>query len=141
MMARALRQLLVLLGLAVIPALIQAALHRSPPVAAEVALDGEILLADALKLGSRVLWVDARTRGQFERSHIPGAVLLNESQWDALAGGFLDVWETESVIVVYCDGGGCDASHAVARRIKEDFQLENEIKVLKGGWKAWERQK
>lgn len=139
MMCRAFRQLAALLLLAALPALVWAGVHRHPPAAVETIADGEITVSAALALGENVLWVDARTRGQFERGHIPGALLLNEDDWDELSGPFLDAWETGQVVIVYCDGGGCDASHAVAKRLKEDFQIDNDIKVLKGGWDAWHR--
>jgi rhodanese-related sulfurtransferase len=139
-MILAIRQLAVLLALAAVPALVSGVLQLkwqppAPPAA------GEISLGDARKLGDQVLWVDARPRAKFEREHILGAVLLNEDEWVRLVGPFLDAWAPEKTIVVYCDGGSCEASHHVARRIKEELQIENAVWVLQGGWDAWLRQK
>ena len=76
-------------------------------------------------------------KAEYLTEHIPGAVLLNEDEWVRLVGPFLDAWEPEKTIVVYCDGGSCDASHAVARRIKTELQVGSTIWVLHGGWDAW----
>jgi len=140
MISIALRQLVLLLALAAVPALVSGVVQlkwQSPPPPAA----GEISFEDARKLGDQVLWVDARPRAKFEREHIPGAVPLNEDEWVRLVGPFLDAWAPEKTIVVYCDGGSCEASHHVARRIKEELQIENAVWVLQDGWNAWLRQK
>ena len=135
MIARAIRQLLALFGIALIPAIVSGAIQlqfRKPePLGA-----GEVRAATVRQWGDAVLWVDARPRQRFEAGHIPGAVLLNEDEWDALVPEFLDQWEPEKTIVVYCDGGTCNASNAVAERLKKELQVEN-VFVLKGGIAAW----
>ena len=140
MIARAVRQLAILLALALIPAVVSGALQlkwRKPEPLGE----NEVRLETAQMWGGRVLWVDARPRAKFEREHIPGAVLLNEDEWVRLVGPFLDAWEPEKTIVVYCDSGSCDASRAVARRIKEELQVDGTTWVLHGGWDAWLQRK
>ena len=136
MIARALRQMGILLGLALLPALVSGALqlqwNREEPLAA-----GEVRIAEARKWGDKVLWVDARSRAKFERKHIPGALLLNEDEWETLVGPFLDAWDPDKEVVVYCDGGGCEASRAVAARMHEELKIGN-VHVLKGGWNAWQ---
>ena len=138
MIARALRQFAALLALAELPALVSGALrregHRQPLEA------GEIRAATARQWGDKVQWVDARSRQRFEQGHIPGAILLNEDEWGRLVAKFLDAWEPDKTIVVYCDGGGCDASKAVAARLRDELKLENGIFVLKGGWTAWQHE-
>ncbi len=139
MTASAVRQLAMLLALALPPALVSGAiqLKRKPEVLAE----NEVTLATAQSWGGKIVWVDARPRAKFEREHIPGAVLLNEDEWVRLVGPFLDEWEPEKNIVVYCDGGSCDASRAVAKRIKEELQVASPVWVLHEGWDAWLRRK
>ena len=140
MIARALRQLALLLVLALPPAIVSGAIqlrYEKPGPLAE----NEVTLATAQSWGDKVLWVDARPRAKFDREHIPGAVLLNEDEWVRLVGPFLDEWEPGKNIVVYCDGASCDASHAVAKRIKEELQLDSPIWVLHGGWDAWLQRK
>jgi rhodanese-related sulfurtransferase len=134
MIAQALRQLAALLALALAPALVSGVLQlkRTEPTTAHE----EVAASVAQAWGDRVLWVDARGRAEFSRGHIPDAVLLNEDEWDRLVPAFLAAWVPEKFVVVYCDGGSCEASHAVARRLREELKIEN-VHVLKGGWTAW----
>ena len=133
MIARACRQLAALLALALVPALVSGALqlqrHTPDPVP-------QIDAATVRAWGDRVLWVDARPRQEFEHDHLEGAVLLNEDEWNDLIANFLNEWDPDVPIVVYCGGGGCQASKAVAARLRTELQLEN-VHVLKGGLKAW----
>jgi rhodanese-related sulfurtransferase len=135
MIARVFRQLAILLGLALIPAIVSAAVqlrwNHEEPLAA-----GEVRIATTRDWGDKVIWVDARSRAKFEQRHIPGAVLLNEDEWDKLVSPFLDAWDPDKEVVVYCDGGGCEASTAVADRMRDELKIGN-VHVLKGGWDAW----
>ena len=133
MIALACRQLFALLGLALLPAIVAGVLqlqsHKPDPVP----------MVEAAKVrtwGDEVLWVDARPRQDFEKGHIEGAVLLNEDEWNGLVANFLNEWDPDKPIVVYCEGGGCQASKSVANRLLTELQLEN-VHVLKGGWKSW----
>ena len=136
-MRRAARELVLLLAAAAVPALVSAAVQLTwrpslPPNAREVPL------TTALEWGSAVLWVDARPRAEFERGHMPGAVLLNEEEWVRLVGPFLEAWRAEKRIVVYDDAGG-EKSRSVAGRINEELGVPETAYVLKGGWSAWKR--
>ena len=135
MIARTFRQLAALLALALLPALVSGAIqlkwNKPEPLAV-----GEIRAATVKMWGDQVLWVDARSRARFDAGHIAGAVLLNEDEWEKLVARFLDEWDPEKAIVVYCDGGGCESSAAVARRLRTELKLEN-VWVLNGGWPTW----
>lgn len=136
MIAQAFRQLGALLLLALAPALVSGVVQLK-----WTGLDtgqDEVPASEVRSWGDKVQWVDARPRAKFEEGHLPGAVSLNEDEWDQLVPAFLDAWEPEKTVVVYCDGGSCDASHAVARRLREELKLEN-VRVLKGGLKEWSR--
>ena len=96
-----------------------------------------LISMEALK-GKDVLWIDARPEKKFEVKHIPGAILLNEYDWD---GGrerlfkALENFDPEGPFVVYCNEG-CFSSEAVANRLRQEFEKEN-VYFLKGGMKAW----
>jgi len=135
--ARILREAAALLALTLLPALVSGAVQLKWRGTEPLAKD-EITLATVESWNRPVQWVDARPRAKFEKQHIPEAVPLNEDEWNALVPAFLDGWEPGRPIVVYCDGGACDASHAVAKRLREELQLED-VWVLKGGWDAWRR--
>lgn len=132
-----LRQALLLVGLAVLPAVGQAVYfgERAPWQAPAVAKD-EVELPQAQAWGDSVMWVDARSEEQFDAQHIPGAVLLNEDRWNELLPPMLNAWSPDKRIIVYCSSQSCAASHGVAKRLREEARLP-EVYVLHGGWEAW----
>jgi rhodanese-related sulfurtransferase len=136
-----LRQALILMALAFLPGIGQALYFRdkvswqSPVPASEI-----VTLAQARAWGRNAIWVDARPDAEFEREHIPGAVLLNEDRWSELLPQFLATWSPEKRVVVYCSSQSCNASREVARRLKDEAQLKN-VFVLQGGWEEWLKKK
>jgi rhodanese-related sulfurtransferase len=135
------RQALVLVALAFLPGIGQALYFRdkvswqSPIPASEM-----VTLAQARAWGRNAIWVDARPDVEFERDHIPGAVLLNEDRWNELLPQFLATWSPEKRVVVYCSSQSCNASREVARRLRDEAQLKN-VFVLQGGWEEWLKKK
>jgi rhodanese-related sulfurtransferase len=86
----------------------------------------------------KVLWVDARPRGDWQRDGVAGSLLWNLDPNENMqafeadaAGRMLD----GPKVVVYCSNENCDTSRQVAGRIKA-LQLGNEVFVLYGGWRA-----
>lgn len=137
-MTRALlRQAAALLGLAFLPGIGQALYLRdrvswSAPVAAKE----EVTVAEAQSWGANAIWIDARPDADFEKQHVPGALLLNEDRWPELLPPFLSVWSPAKRVVVYCSSQSCGASREVARRLRKEAGLPN-VFVLSGGWEAW----
>lgn len=132
------RQIFALLALALIPALFCGVFHPKRPSWNAAALaPGEVALSTAQSWKNKVLWLDARSEKDFRENHIPGAILLNEDDWDALLSKVLDAWDKDKIIVVYCSSRGCHASHEVARRLREEVRLP-QVHVLKGGWETWQ---
>jgi rhodanese-related sulfurtransferase len=131
------RQALLLAALAFIPGIGEAIYFRdkvswqSPIPASEM-----VTQTQARAWGENTIWVDARPDAEFEREHIPGAVLLNEDRWNELLPQFLTVWSPEKRVVVYCSSQSCNASREVARRLRDEAQLKN-VFVLQGGWEEW----
>lgn len=132
-----LRQTLVLLGLALLPGIGQALYYRDKVSwQAPVTASDLVTLAQARGWGSTAIWVDARPQEEFEREHVPNAVLLNEDRWNTLLPQMLAAWSPEKRVVVYCSSQSCGASREVARRLREEAGLKN-VFVLGGGWEAW----
>jgi rhodanese-related sulfurtransferase len=110
---------------------------QSPVPASEM-----VKVAQARAWGDAATWVDARPDNEFEREHVPGALLLNEDRWNELLPQFLATWSPEKKVVVYCSTQGCNASREVARRLRNEAQLKDEegkncVFVLEGGWEEW----
>lgn len=130
-----LRDCLLLLLLAAVPALLTFWLHPRRPAWVKPAV-AQVTLAEIARWPPPVLWVDAREAPAYTSEHIPGAVLLNETEWERLLPGFLEAWRPEARVVVYCDTQACNASEEVARRLQRELNL-SDVSVVKGGWAAW----
>jgi len=131
---RVIRQIMVLILLALLPAALAAWVHPKRP---EWHRSGEeVDLGTALQWREKVLWVDARPREQFDAGHIPNALLLNSYEWEELLDPFLDQWKSGQTVVVYCSSADCDLSKEIAQRLRKEVQIPN-VYVLKGGWRAW----
>jgi rhodanese-related sulfurtransferase len=135
--ARLCKQALLLAALAVVPALVSGAiqlrLNPQKPLQA-----GEIRAATVRQWGPQVLFVDARPAERYEAGHISMAVRLTAAEWDTLVPKFLDAWDPDRVVVVYCEGGTCDTSREIAERIKKELQIQS-VYYLQGGYPAWQR--
>ncbi len=130
------RQIKVLCLVALVPAFFSAWLHpKKPSWNPNVLAEGEVTLSTVLSWKENVFWVDARASDIFEKDHIPGAQLLNEDDWDRLVPPVLQSWNPGQPVVVYCNSQQCQASHQVAKRLRE-LGL-NPVYVLKGGWETW----
>ena len=130
---------MLLLGLALLPAAGQALyFHDKVSWQSRVAESDLVSVDLARSWGPNAIWVDARPDVDFERDHVPDAVLLNEDRWGELLGPFLqEQWSPEKKIVVYCSSQSCNLAGDVARRLREEAKLPNEIRVLRGGWEEW----
>lgn len=137
MKVSAARQALLLIALALVPGIGEAIYFRnkiswqSPIPASEL-----VTVEQARSWGDDVIWVDARPDNEFERDHIPGAILLNEDRWNELLPQFLGQWSPEKRILVYCSAQSCNASRDVAKRLRDEAQLKN-VFILDGGWEGW----
>ena len=81
------------------------------------------------------LFLDARPHDFWKMSRIPGALSLPEDGFEAAFASLEPTIRHAKAVVVYCSGYGCDASHLVARRLRE---LGIAAAVLDEGLPAWE---
>lgn len=136
------KQTLALLALAAIPALVSAYIHRdlfnAPPLAAgETTWEQVAAWQHAAATSPRILLIDARPAVAHAAAHAPGALSLNEAHWEQQLPSVIEALGTaaETRIVVYCDDTLCDASRAVAARLRRELAL-TDVWVLKGGWRS-----
>jgi len=133
------RQALILVALAFLPAIGQAIYFRDkvswrlPVPASEM-----VTVVQARAWGENAIWIDARPDEEFARDHVPGALSFNDDRWTELLPQFLAVWSPEKRIVVYCSSQSCNASREVAHRLRNQAQppMQN-VFVLEGGWEEW----
>lgn len=126
------------MALAAVPATIMGVWQLKLNPARESALEpGEVRAAEAKAWATEKVWVDTRSRAKFERKKIPGAVLLNAEEWDALVPQFLDAWAPDRAVIVYGDRNS-DSAAGVAHRLREELKIGN-VWVLHGGFEEWSR--
>jgi rhodanese-related sulfurtransferase len=131
-----LRDCVLLLIVAAVPALLSFWLHPKRPAWSKPAI-AQVDLAEITRWPPPVLWVDAREASAYAKEHIPGAVLLNETEWNRLIPGFLEAWQPDAKVVIYCDTHACNASEEVALRLRRELNLAN-VSIMKGGWASWQ---
>ena len=94
----------------------------------------EIQASEAKARLGKALFLDARPDLFYKYGHIPGALSLPEDKFDAVYPALETRLKDSLDIVVYCSGMGCEASHIVARRLREKGLP---AVVLHEGWPAW----
>jgi rhodanese-related sulfurtransferase len=104
--------------------------ERSEPIKVEMAMTKRFFDARG------ALFVDARDQAEYDKGHIPGAIRLTnpEAQNEPERVKALPV--NGRPIIVYCEGGACEASLDLAR-----FLIESGFKkvlVYMGGYPEWE---
>lgn len=130
-----------ILGFSVLAGALTWAFHPSMPAFSDGRLaENEVTLANLPGSEDAIIWVDARTEEEFESGHIPGAILVNEDEWERGLLRIFDVYTPDSLVVVYCDSETCHASKVVAARLASDLQSSN-IYYLRGGWQSWQNRK
>jgi len=139
---RIVREGFILIALAALPAIGEGFYFRdkiswqsSIPASELVTVDQARAWAD------NAIWVDARPDDEFARDHVPGAISLNEDRWNELFAAFRERWSPDKKIVVYCSAESCNLAKEVAKRLREEEQLPNDIRVLQGGWEEWVKKK
>lgn len=86
------------------------------------------------RLDKGALFLDARPVDFYNMGHIPGALPLPEDDFDRAFARLESTLRARFEIVVYCSGYGCEASHIVARKLKE---RGIPAVILHEGWPAW----
>jgi rhodanese-related sulfurtransferase len=86
----------------------------------------------------KAVFVDTRSRGEYEQGHIKGAVFLpvgfSPEDYERLKSRLQD-----KVLVTYCHGVGCHLSDKVAARLVE--LKHDRVDVFFGGWPKWNEHK
>jgi rhodanese-related sulfurtransferase len=137
----AVREALLLLALACLPAIGQGFYFRdrvswqSPIPASEL-----VTVDQARGWGAGAIWVDARPDDEYAKDHVPGAFSLNEDRWNELLTQFLPNVSPDKKVIVYCSAESCNTAREVAKRLRDEAQLQN-VFVLEGGWEGWLKEK
>ena len=97
--------------------------------------DIELGEAWALCNEGKVVFVDARSPEEFRAGHIPGALLLTLDDFEETVASWRNLIPSETLLIAYCSGEGCDSSREVAALLVEEGYAR--VKVFFGGWEHW----
>jgi rhodanese-related sulfurtransferase len=82
-------------------------------------------------------FVDARGAGPYSEGHVPRARNLPEAESrQKLPADVLEL-PREKALVVYCEGGDCQSSLLLAKRLHERGFMD--VRVMTGGWEEWKK--
>jgi rhodanese-related sulfurtransferase len=96
----------------------------------------DAILAKQIFDSGNVLFVDARTREDYDDGHIPGAISLPIGQFDEQIDSFLNQYDIEQPVVTYCSGRTCEDSHNLAQLLIDFGYID--VKVFIDGYPGWE---
>jgi rhodanese-related sulfurtransferase len=96
---------------------------------------GDVTLAKKLYDSQKFLFVDARSRDDYDEGHIKGAVSLPVGQFDEKIAAFLDLYPPEKAIVTYCSGRTCQDGHKLAQLLLAIGYTQ--INVFIDGFPGW----
>ena len=85
-----------------------------------------------------VVWIDARSRQDYEKSHVDGAYLLNEIEdfYKLLEPIWSEIQNNADLpFIVYCSSESCLASRKVSEKLKDTVGIA-EVYILEGGLKS-----
>ncbi len=88
-----------------------------------------------LLLDRGALFLDARPQAFWRMSRIPGSLSLPGEDFDRAFAALAPTIRRARAVVVYCSGYGCDASHVVARKLRERGIAAG---ILDEGIPAWQ---
>lgn len=133
------RQALLLVALALVPAVGQAIYFRDKVSwQSRTKASDMVTVAVAQSWGGNAIWVDARPDEDFAKDHVPGAISLNEDRWSEQLPQFLAAWSPGKQVVVYCSAESCNLADEVAKRLRSQTDPPMpEVYVLQGGWEEW----
>lgn len=90
--------------------------------------------AAELSFDGATLFVDAREPEMFREGRIEGAINLPAHDYEQALPALTDQLAGKRLIV-YCDGGACESSMMVARKLIEAGHAD--VLVYPGGWPEW----
>ena len=91
--------------------------------------------AEDLWAAGEAVVFDARPKRLFRESHVPRARNLPATESKLKIPPDLLELPRERTLVVYCEGGDCQSSLALAKRLHDEGFKD--IRVMTGGWEEW----
>lgn len=83
------------------------------------------------------VFFDARGAGPYGEGHVPRARNLPEAESRRKLPADVLELPRERALVVYCEGGDCQSSLLLAKRLHDESFKD--IRVMTGGWEEWKK--
>lgn len=93
--------------------------------------------AEDLWAAGEAVVFDARPERAFREGHVPGARSLPAVESGGKPPAEVLELARERTLVVYCEGGDCQSSLALAKRLHDEGFRD--IRVMTGGWEEWKK--
>ncbi len=112
-----------------------------PPPAGEVltadlVAKGHITVAQALGLyGEQAYFIDARRQEEYEAGHVAGSFRVTLAAFSGKTPPIVGGLPRDGKVVVYCVGGNCDESEAVAKQM--NLMGFVNVYVMHAGFPGW----
>ncbi len=81
------------------------------------------------------VFVDARSLADYAKGHIAGAIVLPAWDYESHMEAFRNMVPLDAVVVTYCTGRECDDSHVLAQELL--MAGYNDVRVFIDGFPAW----
>lgn len=82
-----------------------------------------------------VFCIDARSGAEYLQGHIQSAISIPADEYDRSLASHLELFASSKMVVVYCDGSGCDLSNLVAKKLMASGM--DRVSIFTAGWSAW----
>jgi rhodanese-related sulfurtransferase len=82
------------------------------------------------------VFLDARSRDDYARGHIQGALSLPVNEFESHLEDLRKQFDAETYFITYCSGRECEDSHRLAQQLFENGYWE--VSVFIDGFPAWE---
>jgi rhodanese-related sulfurtransferase len=96
---------------------------------------GDVNLAKKLYDSQKFIFIDARSRDDYDEAHIKGAISFPVGQFDEKIEVFLEQYSPEKAIIIYCSGRTCEDSHKLAQLLLAFGYTQ--INVFIDGYPGW----
>ncbi len=113
-----------------------------PPIDKPATLELFISMDDAKKFydGKQAIFIDARPKDEYIKSHIMGAMQLEKGDFDKGVPAKID-YLVGSTVIVYCHGELCTDSENVVKRLAASNKGIGPFHIIKAGFPGWEAAK
>jgi rhodanese-related sulfurtransferase len=91
-----------------------------------------------LSRNKKVIFLDARSKEEYEEGHIPGALPMPVRDFDIYFEMFKTRLDKAEKIVTYCHGISCQLSNKIASRLVKEKGYKN-VGSFFGGWPKWQQ--